>query len=495
MLPELQRTLNAVKPAIRRYRPASSRPATVAPSLNHTWLCPPCTRTFASKTHESKGQETEDFLSPKHSTWDSVFADLPQMSRPNPLGRHPRPGQRPRRRQAMTAREISAFDEMFDMIFDAVSEKQHKTDATEVGIGRRGADEIFGKLRLDSKKLKFTNESSEDLDRKLEAMELCDTDQQLLEWAMREVFGESERLEAESRKAIDDGGDSQVPARNDLPMLQSPAYPHLVARLMRNFREKYADPHLALSIFDYAKNLSMASYVFGCGTLAYNELLETRWKCFRDLRGVAEAMEEMKVNGVVPNSQTRQIVERIRAEVGSRSLFLVDDVPAAEIASILHRIEKLASYGAKDWKGKAEHLSGDEGFGDWENVQKDRAKNKREVWLIAGHGNPWRANAAARPTPLTASPCTGSEHTSRVVRPRRTTPTTTGSSIPALALVRLCPSVGTVDSECDGAGGERECALNVGQIGRMWCGRIPCRVLLDIHQLILTDISNKCMLG
>ncbi|KAL1671402.1 hypothetical protein EV122DRAFT_226639 [Schizophyllum commune] len=454
MLPELQRTLNAVKPAIRRYRPASSRPANVTPSLNHTWLSPPCIRTFAHKSHESKGQETEDFLSLKHSTWDSVFADLPQMSRPNPLGRHPRPGQRPRRRQAMTAREISAFDEMFDMIFDAVSEKQHKTDATEVGIGRRGADEIFGKLRLDSKKLKFTNETSEDLDRKLEAMELCDTDQQLLEWAMREVFGESERLEAESRKAIDDGGDSQVPARNDLPMLQSPAYPHLVARLMRNFREKYADPHLALSIFDYAKNLSMASYVFGCGTLAYNELLETRWKCFRDLRGVAEAMEEMKVNGVVPNSQTRQIVERIRAEVGSRSLFLDDDVPAAEIASILHRIEKLASHGAKDWKGKAEHLSGDEGFGDWENVQKDRAKNKREVWLIAGHGTPWRANAAARPIPLTASPCTGSEHTSRVVRPRRTTPTTTGSSIPALALVGLCPSVGTVGSECDGAGGE-----------------------------------------
>uniref|UniRef100_D8QBU5 Mtf2-like C-terminal domain-containing protein n=1 Tax=Schizophyllum commune (strain H4-8 / FGSC 9210) TaxID=578458 RepID=D8QBU5_SCHCM len=470
MLPELQRTLNAVKPAIRRYRPASSRPATVAPPLNHTWLSPHCTRTFASKSHENKGQETEDFLSPKHSTWDSVFADLPQMSRPNPLGRHPRPGQRPRRRQAMTAREISAFDEMFDMIFDAVSEKQHKTDATEVAIGRRGADEIFGKLRLDSKKLKFTNESSEDLDRKLEAMELCDTDQQLLEWAMREVFGESERLEAESRKAIDDGGDSQVPARNDLPMLQSPAYPHLVARLMRNFREKYADPHLALSIFDYAKNLSMASYVFGCGTLAYNELLETRWKCFRDLRGVVEAMEEMKVNGVVPNSQTRQIVERIRAEVGSRSLFLDDDVPAAEIAGILHRIEKLASYGAKDWKGKADHLGGDEGFGDWENVQKDRAKNRREVWLIAGYGTPLRANATARPIPLTASHCTGSEHTSRVVRPR-TTPTTTGSSIPALALVRLCPSVGTVGNmreaamqraylefdECeqDGVGAER----------------------------------------
>ncbi|KAI5834039.1 hypothetical protein K523DRAFT_323034, partial [Schizophyllum commune Tattone D] len=81
------------------------------------------------------------------------------------------------------------------------------------------------------------------------------------------------------------------------------------------------------------------------------------------------------------------------------------------------------------------------------------AKNKRKVWLIAGHGTPWHANAAARPTPLTASPCTGSEHTSRVVRPK-TPPTTTGSSIPALALVRLCPSVGTVGSECDGAGGE-----------------------------------------
>ena len=88
------------------------------------------------------------------------------------------------------------------------------------------------------------------------------------------------------------------------------------------------------------------------------------------------------------------------------------------------------------------------------DVEPEQAKNKREVWLIAGHGTPWRAKAAARPIPLTASPCTGSEHTSRVVRPRRTTPTRTGSSIPALALVRLCPSAGTVGSECDGAGGE-----------------------------------------
>lgn len=296
----------------------------------------------------------------------------------------------------MTAREISAFDEMFDMIFDAVSEKQQKgTDApSEVGIGRRNGDDLLSKLRIHTKKLKFTNASSEDLDRKLEAMELCDTDQQLLDWAMREVFGESERLEAESRRAIGDGANvagaegadstsadltgadstavSTSRAPRELPMLQSPAYPHLVARLMRNFREKYSDPHLALSIFDYAKNLSIASYVFGCGTLAYNELLETKWICFRDLRGVAEAMEEMKVNGVVPNSHTRQIVERIRAEVGDRTLWLDDDVPATEIASVLHRIEKLASQGAKDWKGKVEHLTGDEGFNDWEYVEKDK---------------------------------------------------------------------------------------------------------------------------
>jgi hypothetical protein len=63
---------------------------------------------------------------------------------------------------------------------------------------------------------------------------------------------------------------------------------------MRTFRDHYKDPNLALFIFNHTKKLSIFSYVFGCSTEVYNELIKTRWDCFRDLEGVYNAVEEMK---------------------------------------------------------------------------------------------------------------------------------------------------------------------------------------------------------
>ncbi|KAG1813778.1 hypothetical protein EV424DRAFT_1415537, partial [Suillus variegatus] len=111
-------------------------------------------------------------------------------------------------------------------------------------------------------------------------MELCDTDQQLLEWAMREVFGQSRQYEERARNAIAKSEEqhqhapgptptSNVSANANAnpppqPASMHPTYPYLIAHLMRSFRDKYHDPHLALSIFDYARHLSIPSYVFGC---------------------------------------------------------------------------------------------------------------------------------------------------------------------------------------------------------------------------------------
>lgn len=256
------------------------------------------------------------------------------------------------RRQAMTAREISAFDEMFNMIFDAVSEQKGKGSQGsgdyplgEVGIGRgsqgRKLGDLYGRLRRHSKRLKWTSESDEILDKKKEEIELCDTDHQLLEWAMREVFGESKRYEEAARKAVAEAAASGTEPVS-LPMLQPETYPYLVAQLMRAFRDKYNDPHLALSIFDHARHLSIPSYVFGCTTPAYNELIETRWRCFRDLKGVHDALEEMVVNGVDPDNRTRNIVEALRREVGERNLWEEEsDLGSGEVWKMLAKIEEL----------------------------------------------------------------------------------------------------------------------------------------------------------
>lgn len=299
----------------------------------------------------------------------------------------------------MTAGEISAFDEMFNMIFNAVSE--HKVDGhigpdslDDIAIGsspkggtkgRREMSDLFGTLRKHSKRMKWTTASDEELDRRKEEMELCDTDQQLLEWAMREVFGESNKHEAAARKAADSA--SRGEEVKSMPTLQHPTYPQLIALLMRTFRDKYHDPHLTLSIFDYARHLSIPSYVFGCTAPAYNELIETRWSCFRDLKGILDALEEMKVNGVEPDNQTRSLVEAIRRQAGEATLWEEEDHlgSGGQVRSILNQIELLVAKAPdpsrkklrtpnparpkkwNSWKTKSEESGDDWQFGKWDD--------------------------------------------------------------------------------------------------------------------------------
>jgi hypothetical protein len=255
----------------------------------------------------------------------------------------------------MTAREINAFDEMFNMIFNAVSDQKGLASSPlpEVGIGSAPTgtgshmNDFFSKLRGHSKGLRWSEQADEDLDRKKVEMELCDTDQQLLEWAMREVFGESKRYEEVAREAI-----KQVAAGKELermPQLQPTIYPHLVAHLIRTFRDKYRDPHLALSMFDHARHLSIASYVFGCTTPAYNELIQTRWRCFRDLKGVHDALEEMTINGVDANNHTRKLVEEVRRQVGERNSWEEEtELGSGEVWMMLNKIDHLMGKHGKE---------------------------------------------------------------------------------------------------------------------------------------------------
>lgn len=308
------------------------------------------------------------------------------------------------RRQAMTAREISAFDEMFNMIFNAVS-GQKAIDpppgtASDVGIGRAPnggvgdeMTEFFSKMRGHSRKLRWTTKSDEELDRKKEEMELCDTDQQLLEWAMREVFGESKRYHEAALKAMNDAAKG-IELKN-MPDLQPAIYPHLVALLIRTFRDKYRDPHLALSMFDHARHLSVASYVFGCTTPAYNELIETRWRCFRDLKGVHDTLEEMTVNGVDPDNRTRSLIEDLRREVGERNKWEEEsELGSGEVWAMMNKIEALAigrpgaakrlaraprpKASDEAWKKEAlsDEVKDDWKFDSWERAVKPERRTK-----------------------------------------------------------------------------------------------------------------------
>ncbi|KAI0373509.1 hypothetical protein BV20DRAFT_962676 [Pilatotrama ljubarskyi] len=307
-----------------------------------------------NRTYSTAANSTQSIFSPSVSAWDEVFEEIKQDVDPktplvNPrslrMSAGVRAGRSPRL-QAATARETQTINEMFSSIFESTTSKEHANGT--LGIGRsRGASDmshLYSKLRSHSQRLRWTTEADQELDRKKEEMELCETDMELLEWAMREVFGESKRYEQAARPTMDDAAkrDSPELSQTDTPQLQPSSYPHLLAALMRTFRDKYKDPHLALSMFDHARHLSIASYVFGCTTPAYNELIETRWRSFRDLRGVVEALEEMRVNGIELDSRTRLLGETIRREVGERDLWQEENsIGSGEVWELVARLERL----------------------------------------------------------------------------------------------------------------------------------------------------------
>ncbi|KAJ7188537.1 hypothetical protein C8R46DRAFT_1054992 [Mycena filopes] len=308
------------------------------------------------------------------STDDSASSHSPQQTGPSCVGcvclaalysfsadreeRQPGVGPRRARRQTMTAREISAFNEIFNMIFDSMGEKEKTSGhsgSVEIGGARMG--ELFSTLRRDSKRMRWTAKADEELDRKKDEMDRCKTDLELLDWAMREVFDESRTYLQEFKAAQADG--------TELPLMQPPTYQHLIALLMRTFRDKYHDPHLALSMFDYARHLSTSSYVFGCSTSAYNELIATRWTCFRDLKGVHDALEEMSVNGA----------EKVRQEVGERTLWMEEnEIGQSRAWDMLHNVERLVNQMVVNNRKRLEKQRKNQikGSGSWNEWRVDR---------------------------------------------------------------------------------------------------------------------------
>ncbi|KAF7794677.1 hypothetical protein EIP86_005815 [Pleurotus ostreatoroseus] len=325
----------------------------------------------------------------EEAAWEQVFKDInPSPERLLASTSIARTGARAKRRpQTLTASEAQTFDRMFNTLFNSIENlpksQVGRTLSPVTGVGRTRTDmDGFIDIIQSRRPIKWTSEADQELDRKKEEMDLCNTDQELLEWAVREVFGESQRYEEAARNAA--SSSSSSPSAEDL---QPPSYPHLIAELMRKFRDKYSDPHLSLAVFDYARNLSIASFVFGCTTPAYNELIETRWRCFRDLRGVCDALEEMRVNGVGMDTRTRALAETVRQEVGQRNLWEEEtSIGSGDVWVMLRRIEKLTagprstenpSRRPKKWSKSSEtwrsHALQSEATDTWEFGQWDDA--------------------------------------------------------------------------------------------------------------------------
>jgi hypothetical protein len=296
---------------------------------------------------------------------------------------------------------------MLDMIFDSTNgAKRDASAGDEQDVFKRGkVDDFFGRLRRHSKNGKWMDELDASLlDQKKEQIGYCNSDQELLDWAIREVFEESKQFEAAARVAI--AGAAKSPGLKEPPPLQPATYPHMIPILMRTFRDKYHDPHLALSIFNYAKSLSIVSYVFGCSTEAYNELIQTKWECFRDLSGVYQSINEMIVNGVPVNTRTRKWVETVRRDVlNQKDRLDTNEAGQIEVWQLLTKIDQTlakndAQHGSKarweSWKSevtKDDKMDDDSwGFDNWGELLKKkhysrgpRGTTKADSALLSTH--------------------------------------------------------------------------------------------------------------
>jgi Mtf2 family len=296
------------------------------------------------------------------------------------------------RRQGITARETKVLTGMLDMIFDSNNRENSNSPLGDgQAVFKKGkVDDFFVRLRRHSKDARWMDElDANKLDQKKEQIGYCNSDQELLDWAIREVFEESKQFEAAARAAIAEAAIS--PGLKEPPPLQPATYPYMIPILMRTFRDKYHDPHLALSIFNYAKSLSIVSYVFGCSTEAYNELVQTKWECFRDLPGVYQSVNEMIINGVPFNTRTRKWVETVRRDVvGQRVRLDMNEASQNEVWQLLSNMDRTianndAQQGSKarweSWKYEVmrDNKTEDDSwsFDNWSEMFKSRQSYQR----------------------------------------------------------------------------------------------------------------------
>ena len=263
------------------------------------------------------------------------------------------------RRHHLTKREMSVFDDMFNLIFNSATQMESRrkrgsssadSELEELDFERlpvpmafpttpvsseNTMSAFFSKLKSRSKgRIQWTKTEDEILDTKKEEIALCENDQELLSWAMRVLFHEQVITPSPVSGSVQEeagmhdrqsSGNALAPLspskRTLMQVLPQSCYPHLLALLMRTFRTKFNNPHISLALFHHAKNLSVASYVTCCGPEAYSELIQATWLSFRDLRGVHDALEEMSNNKVSIGGTTRTLIETLRRDLGARTMW------------------------------------------------------------------------------------------------------------------------------------------------------------------------------
>ncbi|KAK6506351.1 hypothetical protein TWF506_011267 [Arthrobotrys conoides] len=92
-------------------------------------------------------------------------------------------------------------------------------------------------------------------------------------------------------------------------------YPKLLKEAIKLLRTEYNDFSACTAVFEKVKNLGTESYIIGCSVGVYNEILEVKWRGYRDMSGVLDLLEEMRVNGVDGDEVTAGIVADVLSDI------------------------------------------------------------------------------------------------------------------------------------------------------------------------------------
>ncbi|KAL7313999.1 hypothetical protein PS15m_007663 [Mucor circinelloides] len=127
-------------------------------------------------------------------------------------------------------------------------------------------------------------------------------------------------------------------------------YPNVLTKAIEHASK--TDPYLALTIFEKAKQKSIMSYISGCTVQVYNAMLLLRWEVWRDINGMLDLAEEMTVNGIEFDNQSRRIIRAVVHEIESEDGGYVDPQDDANDGVFWNADEKRSCNLIKELAGK-----------------------------------------------------------------------------------------------------------------------------------------------
>lgn len=241
-----------------------------------------------------KGVETEPkFPSSSTGTSTSSSKSTNASGRVIP-GLRPSPDQRAKRKTQMEAYPILS-----------------ESDFEEPGT-RRTKSHVIGSMK------NISDEVWDEVNRIKETIEGIETDREIIIWAAENVFRPQvvpDVVEGENVSVSGTDKHSKNTTSTATYLSFPPTYPLVLAHLIATFRDRFKSPSLSLALFSHARSHSVESYISGCSTSVYNEVLRTHWESFRDINSLEDALEEMSVHGVGWDRHTIKLISGIVEEV------------------------------------------------------------------------------------------------------------------------------------------------------------------------------------